>query len=89
MAKRSCSRWHSADIKSADRELRRKTAAAITETLRAKRMELTFIFNVLAADKATNDRLRQYPELGVVTQPGQQSTRCSGGGVDRNRHAQL
>ncbi len=50
-----------ADIKSADRELRRKTAAAITETLRAKRMELTFIFNVLAADKAAIDRLRQYP----------------------------
>ena len=49
-----------ADIKSPDRELRRKTAAAITETLRAKRMELTFIFNVLAADKASTDRLRHY-----------------------------
>jgi oligoendopeptidase F len=43
-----------------DRDVRRKAAAAITEGLKKRSMELTYIFNVLAADKATDDRLRQY-----------------------------
>ncbi|MGJ3239284.1 MAG: M3 family oligoendopeptidase [Anaerolineae bacterium] len=46
---------------SADREERRQAADAITEALHSKSMELTYIFNVLAADKASDDRLRGYP----------------------------
>jgi oligoendopeptidase F len=44
-----------------NREIRRKAAQAITAGLREKSMELTYIFNVLAADKASNDRMRGYP----------------------------
>lgn len=44
-----------------DRETRRKAADSITAGLRSKAMELTYIFNVLAADKASDDRLRGYP----------------------------
>jgi len=44
-----------------DRETRRKAADSITAGLNTKMMELTFIFNVLAADKASDDRLRGYP----------------------------
>ncbi len=44
-----------------DREIRQKAAEAITASLHEKSMELTYIFNVLAADKASNDKLRGYP----------------------------
>jgi len=45
----------------AERAVRHKAADSITAALREKGMELTYIFNVLAADKATDDRLRGYP----------------------------
>ncbi len=45
----------------ADRETRRKANAAITAALRDRAMELTYIFNVLAADKASDDKRRGYP----------------------------
>ncbi len=45
----------------ADRETRQKAAEAITAALREKSMELTYIFNVIAADKAADDRRRGYP----------------------------
>ncbi|HMM29998.1 MAG TPA: M3 family oligoendopeptidase [Aggregatilineaceae bacterium] len=45
----------------ADREVRRRAAAALTEGLRAHLPMTTFIFNTLAADKASDDRLRRYP----------------------------
>ncbi|QPC83241.1 M3 family oligoendopeptidase [Phototrophicus methaneseepsis] len=48
-------------LKEGDREERRKAAAALTKGLREKTMELTFVFNVLAADKATEDKLRGFP----------------------------
>lgn len=44
-----------------DRSIREKAAESVTAGLRAREMELTYIFNVLAADKATDDRLRGYP----------------------------
>jgi oligoendopeptidase F len=44
-----------------DRDVRQKAARAVTDGLREKGMELTYIFNVLAADKASDDRLRGYP----------------------------
>lgn len=44
-----------------DRETRRKAAEAITGGLSEKAMELTYIFNVLAADKASDDKRRTYP----------------------------
>lgn len=47
-------------MRNPDREVRRKASESVTATLREKQMELTFIFNVLAADKAQNDRRRQY-----------------------------
>jgi oligoendopeptidase F len=45
----------------ADRGVRRQAADAITAGLRERSMELTFIFNVLAADKASDDKRRGYP----------------------------
>lgn len=44
-----------------DRTVRQKAADAITAALKSKTMELTYIFNVLLADKASNDKLRGYP----------------------------
>lgn len=47
-------------LRNPDRDLRRRAADAVTQTLRDKSMELTYIFNVLAADKAQNDKRRKY-----------------------------
>ncbi len=44
-----------------DREVRAKAADALTASLRKGSMELTYIFNVLAADKAADDRRRGFP----------------------------
>lgn len=44
-----------------DREVRRRAADSVTTTLGSRTMELTYIFNVLAADKFSTDRLRNYP----------------------------
>ncbi len=44
-----------------NREVREKAADAMTEGLRERSMELTYIFNVLVADKASDDRRRGYP----------------------------
>jgi oligoendopeptidase F len=43
-----------------DREVRRKAADSITAVLRERSMELTYIFNVLAADKFQEDKRRGY-----------------------------
>ena len=43
-----------------DRELRREAAAAVTAGLQEQAMPLTYIFNILAADKASEDRQRSY-----------------------------
>ncbi len=44
-----------------DRAVRQRAALAFTEVLRGQLPTLTFIFNTLAADKASDDRLRHYP----------------------------
>lgn len=44
-----------------DRTVREKAADSITATLREKQMEITFIFNTIVADKASDDKLRKYP----------------------------
>jgi oligoendopeptidase F len=44
-----------------DRELRRSTAEAITAALQPGLRTRAFLFNTLLADKATDDRLRRYP----------------------------
>jgi oligoendopeptidase F len=44
-----------------EREVRATAAESITEGLKTKSMELTYVFNVLAADKASDDRRRGYP----------------------------
>ena len=44
-----------------DPDVRNKCVDAMTAGLHERQMELTYIFNVLAADKATTDRLREYP----------------------------
>ena len=49
-----------AKLHDTDREVREKAADALTEGLRSRSMELTFIFNVLAADKASDDKRRGY-----------------------------
>lgn len=45
-----------------DRETRRKAAESLTEGLKTRSMELTYIFNVLVADKASDDKRRGYPQ---------------------------
>ncbi len=45
----------------ADRELRRSTAEAVTEALAPGLRTRAYLFNTLLADKATDDRLRHYP----------------------------
>lgn len=47
-------------LKDEDREVRRKAASGLTAGLTSRKMELTYIFNVLMADKAGDDRRRQY-----------------------------
>jgi len=44
-----------------DRGIRQRAAQAFTGVLRGQLPTLTFIFNTLAADKASDDRLRHYP----------------------------
>lgn len=44
-----------------DRDLRRRAALAFTEGLAAQQRTLTYVFNTLLADKASDDRLRRYP----------------------------
>ncbi len=44
-----------------NRDVRRKAAASITGALKERQMELTYIFNVLAADKSSTDKRRGYP----------------------------
>jgi oligoendopeptidase F len=41
--------------------VRRKAADSVTEGLRSRSMELTYIFNVIVADKASDDKRRGYP----------------------------
>lgn len=43
-----------------NRDERRAATDAVTAGLKTKQMELSYIFNVLAADKASDDRLRGY-----------------------------
>ncbi len=45
----------------ADRDLRRRAAASLTEGFSKMRRTLTYIFNTLLADKQINDRLRKHP----------------------------
>jgi oligoendopeptidase F len=44
-----------------NREERKAAADSVTAGLKEKQMELAYIFNTLAADKASDDRLRGYP----------------------------
>ena len=46
---------------SPDREVRRTTAEAVTEALAPNLRTRAFIYNTIAQDKATDDRLRGYP----------------------------
>ena len=48
-------------LRDVDREVRRKAAESLTNGLRSRLMELTYIFNTLVADKASDDRRRGYP----------------------------
>jgi len=50
-----------AKLHEADREARLLAMDSVTATLREKQMELTFIFNTLAADKAADDKRRKFP----------------------------
>jgi oligoendopeptidase F len=45
-----------AKLHDTDRNVRARAADSVTATLREKSMELTYVFNVLAADKASDDR---------------------------------
>src|SRR5262245_12695823 len=43
-----------------DRDVRQKAAASVTQGLQSKAMELTYVFNTVVADKASDDRRRGY-----------------------------
>lgn len=47
-------------LHSPDRDLRKRAHASLTKTFKEHSRTLTFIFNTILADKATNDRLRNY-----------------------------
>ncbi len=44
-----------------NREVRRKAADSVTKGLATRSMDLTYIFNVVLADKAQDDKRRKYP----------------------------
>lgn len=44
-----------------DRDLRRRAALSFTEGLTKHQRELTYVFNTLLAEKASNDEMRSYP----------------------------
>jgi oligoendopeptidase F len=44
-----------------DRDVRTRAAESVTGVLKSQLPTLTYIFNTLAADKASDDRLRNYP----------------------------
>ncbi|MBI5957580.1 MAG: oligoendopeptidase F, partial [Chloroflexi bacterium] len=44
-----------------DRDVRKRAAAAFTDVMQKQLPVLTFVFNTLAAEKASDDRLRHYP----------------------------
>lgn len=46
---------------SSDREARKKAADAVTAAMQSRQMEISYLFNVSVADKASDDRLRGYP----------------------------
>jgi oligoendopeptidase F len=48
-------------LQSPDRDLRRRAAEAVTESLAPGMRTRAFVFNTLLLDKATDDRLRNYP----------------------------
>lgn len=48
-------------MQDANREVRVKASESITNALNSRKMELTYIFNTLLADKATDDAMRKYP----------------------------
>jgi oligoendopeptidase F len=50
-----------AKLYAADRDTRQRAAQAFTDVLQKQRPVLTFIYNTLAAEKASDDRLRHYP----------------------------
>ncbi len=50
-----------AELHSSDRDTRRTAAMAFTEGLERSIRPLTFIFNTILADAASDDRLRSYP----------------------------
>jgi oligoendopeptidase F len=49
-------------LQAPDREVRRAAAEAVTETLAPGLRTRGFIFNTLLADKASDDRIRHYPD---------------------------
>ena len=50
-----------AKLYSAEREVRKSAALSLTDGLQQRLRELTFIFNIILADKTSDDRLRDYP----------------------------
>jgi oligoendopeptidase F len=49
------------NLQSSDRDLRRRSAEAVTEALQPGLRTRAFIFNTLVYDKSVDDRLRNYP----------------------------
>ena len=73
----------SAGSRCADREVRRSAAEAVTAALAPGLRTRAYLFNTLLADKATDDRLRQLPELDRRAQPRQRGERRVRPGADR------
>ena len=56
-------------LRDTDRDVREMAWRKLSDKLDEKSMELTFIFNTLALDKANSDRRRGYDQLDLVAQP--------------------
>ena len=62
-------------LRDADRDVREMAWRKLSDKLGEKSMELTFIFNTLALDKANNDRAPRLSQLDLIAQPQQQGGR--------------
>ncbi len=68
-----------------DRELRRAAAEAVTAALAPGLRTRAFLFNTLLADKATDDRLRSYPDWLSARNLSNEASDESVARVDRGR----
>ena len=70
---------------SGDRDLRRRSAEAVTESLAPGLRTRTYVFNTIVLDKSIDDRLRGLRDLDLVPQPAERDERRGRAGARRRR----